>query len=143
MRSLSTSLSLIVAFIASAGFSSPYEDLVDERTQSPMRVCEQDQSCGRNASTEIGTPVANETTAPRSAKSIYQAGCAACHDAGVGGAPKLVADAWTERLQKGRPTLVQHAINGFGSMPAKGVCINCSDEEIELAVEYMLEASGL
>jgi len=38
-------------------------------------------------------------------------------------------------------TLVNHAINGFNAMPAKGGCSGCSDEEIESAVEHMVEAS--
>lgn len=49
--------------------------------------------------------------------------------------------AWGDRIDKGLETLVDHAINGFNAMPAKGGCSNCSDEEIQVAVEYMVEES--
>jgi cytochrome c5 len=38
-------------------------------------------------------------------------------------------------------TLVTHAINGYNAMPAKGGCSSCSDEEIQVAVELMVEDS--
>ena len=47
--------------------------------------------------------------------------------------------AWSTRLAKGMNMLYSNAINGIGAMPAKGLCPTCSDEEIEIAVDYMLE----
>jgi cytochrome c5 len=38
-------------------------------------------------------------------------------------------------------TLVSHAINGYNAMPAKGGCASCPDEEIEVAVKYIVEDS--
>jgi cytochrome c5 len=49
--------------------------------------------------------------------------------------------AWTDRLAQGDDTLYQHALEGFKGMPAKGLCMDCSEEEIELAVDYMVENS--
>lgn len=70
----------------------------------------------------------------------YKVSCYICHDTGAAGAPKLgVKDAWTDRLQKGKETLYTHAIKGFNGMPAKGGCLNCSDEEIQMSVDYMLQ----
>ena len=37
--------------------------------------------------------------------------------------------------------IYKHAIEGYKAMPAKGGCISCSDEEIQMAVDYMLEKS--
>ncbi|HSH27973.1 MAG TPA: c-type cytochrome, partial [Wenzhouxiangella sp.] len=37
---------------------------------------------------------------------IYSQVCAACHDTGAAGAPKLEAGDWTDRLEKGRDTLL-------------------------------------
>ena len=66
----------------------------------------------------------------------------ACHDAGVAGAPKIgVAADWADRIAQGEDTLVEHAINGIRGMPPKGTCMSCSDEEIRLAVEYMVGRS--
>ncbi len=42
---------------------------------------------------------------------------------------------------KGNATLVKHAIEGFNAMPPKGMCMDCSDDEIKAAVEYMVEQS--
>jgi len=70
---------------------------------------------------------------------IYVEACQACHMAGAAGAPQLVAEQWTERLDKGVETLVDHAINGFNAMPAKGGRIDLSDEQVRASVEYMLD----
>lgn len=69
---------------------------------------------------------------------IYNNVCSACHDSGAAGAPMLVADQWTERLPQGEETLVSHAINGIGTMPAKGGRMDLSDEQVRASVEYML-----
>ncbi|HCH19794.1 MAG TPA: cytochrome c5 family protein, partial [Cellvibrionales bacterium] len=67
-------------------------------------------------------------------------GCMACHTSGAAGAPMFRdAGAWSTRLAKGVDMLYSNAINGIGAMPAKGLCPTCSDEEIEIAVDYMLE----
>lgn len=76
----------------------------------------------------------------------YDQYCSICHDVGVGGAPKLDdADAWVSRTEKGMPALMANAINGISSangvMPAKGGFVHLSDEEVNAAVEYMVEAS--
>lgn len=78
-------------------------------------------------------------------KKIYDAACAACHGAGVAGAPK-VGDkaAWAPRIKQGNDTLYSHAIKGFqgkaGMMPAKGGS-SASDDEVKAAVDYMVSSS--
>ena len=72
-------------------------------------------------------------------KNIYEKGCAACHSAGVAGAPMLANKIqWEKRLAKGTEMLVNNAWSGIGGMPAKGLCGDCTKEEITLAVQYML-----
>ena len=80
--------------------------------------------------------------AVRSGESIYASNCQACHNYGVAGAPKTgdVA-AWADRLTKGIETVYANAINGIGAMPAKGTCMDCSDDEIIATIDYMLENS--
>ena len=51
------------------------------------------------------------------------------------------AEAWAPRIAKGMDTLVASTINGLGMMPAKGTCMNCSDEEIAAAVDYIVETA--
>ncbi|WMC10809.1 c-type cytochrome [Oceanimonas pelagia] len=82
-----------------------------------------------------------EPAEPRSGEAVYTAACSACHGTGAAGAPiKGDADAWGPRVAKGRDTLLDHALNGFNGMPARGACGNCSDEEIANAVDYMMNA---
>jgi len=69
---------------------------------------------------------------------IYDRACGTCHEVGAAGAPQLVASAWEDRLSQGRDTLVQHAINGIGTMPAKGGRSDLSDEQVAASVDYML-----
>ncbi|MBP9722420.1 MAG: cytochrome c5 family protein [Gammaproteobacteria bacterium] len=72
----------------------------------------------------------------------YKSSCYICHDTGASGAPKLGdKGAWGSRIAKGMDTLHEHAIKGFNAMPAKGGCLNCSDEEIVMTVEYMIQKS--
>ncbi|HVT63280.1 MAG TPA: cytochrome C, partial [Legionellaceae bacterium] len=37
--------------------------------------------------------------------------------------------------------LYQHAIKGYNSMPIKGACVSCSDNDIRAAVNYILDKS--
>jgi cytochrome c5 len=77
-----------------------------------------------------------------SGQKVYQINCAACHATGLLGAPKLGdKKEWASHLHNGLKHLVQKAINGVGSMPAKGGNMKLSDHEIKLAVEYMIEQS--
>jgi cytochrome c5 len=80
--------------------------------------------------------------AARSGSDIYATNCVACHSSGVAGAPILgdVA-AWTERLTKGVETVYANAINGIGAMPARGTCMDCSDDDVIAAIDHILENS--
>lgn len=70
---------------------------------------------------------------------IYSQVCAACHDSGAAGAPTLQADAWGDRLDKGRDELLASAINGLGAMPPRGGRPDLSDEQVAASVDYMLD----
>ena len=77
----------------------------------------------------------------RSGEVVYNQGCAACHTAGLAGAPMLGnLDQWTDRTSKGLEVLTANAYNGYNAMPAKGMCMDCSELEIERSVQYMLDA---
>ena len=78
---------------------------------------------------------------PRSGEAVYTAQCAACHAAGVAGAPKMGdAGAWADRLKQGLEALVQAAVKGKGAMPPRGGS-SASDEQIAASVHYMVNAS--
>jgi len=71
---------------------------------------------------------------------IYGRVCAVCHDAGVAGAPRMVAEEMGARLEeKGRDMLVSNAINGFNAMPARGGRSDLNDEQVAASVDYMLD----
>lgn len=80
--------------------------------------------------------------APADGPAIYEKTCAACHGAGVSGAPK-VGDkaAWAGLQEEGVDHLTQVAIQGEGGMPPRGGNPELSDEEVHAAVAYMLEQS--
>ena len=77
----------------------------------------------------------------RTGEAVYNQGCAACHTAGLAGAPMLGnAAQWTDRTTKGLELLTSNAYSGYNAMPAKGMCMDCSETEIERSVQYMLDA---
>ena len=59
------------------------------------------------------------------------------------GAPIIgIAANWYQRAQQSNMDgLYQHAIKGYNSMPIKGACVTCSDNDIKAAVDYILESS--
>ena len=85
-------------------------------------------------------PVKAEPTGPRDGASVYGTFCIACHASGVNGAPKTGdAGDWAPRIAQGKDVLTNHAIQGFNAMPAKGTCMDCSDDEIIAAIDHMIE----
>lgn len=90
-------------------------------------------------------PAAAPALAADAGKNIYNASCAACHGAGIAGAPKFADKAaWAARIKQGDAVLHDHAIKGFtgkaGMMPPKGGS-TASDAEVKAAVDYMVAAA--
>lgn len=87
-----------------------------------------------------------DANAPKELKAgdaVYKAVCAACHDTGAAGAPKVGdAGAWSARIGQGQSTLVGNAIKGLRAMPAKGGNPDLDNLEVERAVVYMANQSG-
>jgi cytochrome c5 len=110
---------------------------IEERIKPVGEIClEGDSSCG-------GPAVAAAASGPRSGEEVYQAACLACHDSGVAGAPRLGdAAGWADRIAKGMDALYASGVNGVPGtgMMAKGGCMNCSDEEVHAAVDYMVQS---
>lgn len=93
------------------------------------------------ASEVVSAPAASGGGA-RSGEDVYNSKCVTCHASGAAGAPKLGAAAeWASRMEKGLDVLYTSAISGFAGMPAKGLCFDCSDDEIKASVDYILENS--
>ena len=79
------------------------------------------------------------------AQTKYMASCFACHSTGAAGAPKVGegnAAEWAPRMEKGMDAVVANAINGVNTMPPKGLCFDCTDDDLRAIVEYMVESSN-
>ena len=77
----------------------------------------------------------------RSGKDIYESVCSTCHSRAVAGVPQLgAAPDWVLQMQKPRAEVMKNVISGFNDMPEKGNCADCTDAELGLAVDYMLES---
>lgn len=78
----------------------------------------------------------------RNGDAVYAAQCAACHTAGLAGAPKLGdAAAWGARIKTGYEALLTSALKGKGAMGAQGGG-DFNDVEIGRAVVHMANAAG-
>jgi cytochrome c5 len=74
----------------------------------------------------------------RTGEQVVKAQCHKCHEAGVGGAPKIGdRSAWAPRLSHGLDALVRSAINGHGGMPPRGGVVNLTDAELRHAILFM------
>jgi cytochrome c5 len=94
------------------------------------------------AKVEVGAAEAAVKGA-RTGEQVYAAACAACHDSGAAGAPKVGdKSAWGARLGQGLEGLLKSAINGKGAMPARGGNPDLADVEIARAVVLMANKSG-
>ena len=136
-----TVFSLITLLLASSVFAVELSDgqraAIEERIAPVGEVCLQgDTSCGG--------PAVAASSGPRSGEDVYNSACMACHSTGAGGAPKVgdVA-AWADRIAKGNDVLYASGVDGVPGtgMIAKGGCMNCSDEEIHAAVDFMVAGS--
>lgn len=110
-----------------------------ERIKPVGNICVEGKECAG------ASPVAAASSAggkSRSGEEIFNSTCTGCHSTGAAGAPKLGdKGAWGPRIAKGKDTLHKHALAGFNAMPPKGMCMNCSDDEIIATVDYMIGKS--
>ena len=82
------------------------------------------------------------SASPRSGEQIYTKYCTTCHATGLLNAPKKGdTGIWKTKLNAAGSyeKLLEHAINGINAMPPKGTCMDCSEEEISLAIQFMSE----
>lgn len=80
------------------------------------------------------------TAAAHPGEETYNRSCFSCHAGGVAGAP-IPGDtqAWAPRIAKGREVLLQSVKDGMPpGMPPMGLCMSCTDEDLDAAIDYML-----
>jgi cytochrome c5 len=91
----------------------------------------------------LGVPPSYQAPSLARGRQVYQKACVICHQEGQMSAP-LIGDAsnWYMRLKSsGLNVLYDHAIKGYNSMPVKGACVTCSDNDVISAVDYLLNES--
>ena len=115
-------------------------------TEGEATASEQETAAATESEPAEPETVAAAESAPAgtSGEEVYNSACVACHAAGVAGAPKTGdKESWGARVDQGLAALVNSAVNGKGAMPAKGGQPALTDDEIQGAVQYMLEQTGL
>lgn len=140
MKFMSLTIKTIGLAAAIAGFTASVNaanETAADRTKPIGEVCMAGDPCAAAAVASAGTGEA------RSGEQVYSTKCFTCHATGAAGAPKLGdAAAWAARLsERGEDGMYQSAIKGFKAMPAKGLCMDCSDDEIKGAVDHILANS--
>jgi len=76
---------------------------------------------------------------PHPGLAIWEGTCKVCHGVGLAGAPIAGNQkAWAKRLARGKESMYGHALKGWGDMPARGGNTDLTDEEVKLAVDYMV-----
>ena len=144
----STKLMLIVwaiamIFIGFKALNSTSGDSSNSETMVENSVLERIKPVGEvriDTSTQVASAEIVET-AVRSGEEIYNSKCAGCHTSGVMGSPKFASlEDWAPRVVLGLEKLTLSAIAGKGGMPAKGTCMDCTDNDIKITVQYMLDS---
>jgi cytochrome c5 len=73
---------------------------------------------------------------------VYKKSCAACHDQGIAGAPKIGDKAvWGPRIKQGKEALYAVGLKGKPGtgMVAKGGNASLSDADVKASVDYMID----
>ena len=96
--------------------------------------------CGCIDSSQSLSKEESEGASTHPGKEVYDDYCFPCHTPGLNGAPRIGdEEVWTARLAQGREALLQSTIEGIQpAMPPRGICFECSDEELDEAIDYMI-----
>jgi len=94
------------------------------------------------ARVELASAGAGGAKGSKTGEEIVNGACAACHAAGVAGAPKIGDKAlWAPRLAQGLDALVKSATAGKNAMPPKGGA-DVTPIELTRAIVFMANKSG-
>lgn len=118
------STSIILSLLWITGCGPTEESVVGQQDNAPARA--EDPAVDGSQRAALG-------------RNTYVAACAACHDEGRDGAPRLGdSAAWSARSPLWQSVLALHAQNGYLRMPAKGGDTELSDQAVAAAVEYLV-----
>jgi len=128
---------VVLLALATLGLgASEAKKAIEKRIAPVGQVCLEDQDCAQEVKI-----VASIQGGMRSGKEVYDTACTTCHAIALAGAPKFGDRvSWGERANEDLDRLVETVTNGLGGMPPMGMCMDCSQEELTNAVQYMLDA---
>ena len=74
---------------------------------------------------------------------VFAQNCMRCHESGRKGAPVVGDnDDWIARLEQPLDTMIQHALDGHGRMPARGDQ-DLTDQDVAAAVAYVVDRARM
>ncbi|MDP4650652.1 MAG: PQQ-dependent sugar dehydrogenase [Haliea sp.] len=80
-----------------------------------------------------------EASKEREGVTLYTQLCSTCHSSGQPDVPQIDRPQdWETALAQDIGVLYKNTLLGIGDMPAKGLCENCTDDEIRAAVDFMV-----
>ena len=109
-------------------------------------------SCGKNSqeNTKKNFSFVNSYSANlKNGRKVFNKACITCHLYGSGGSIMLNDSlSWSRVLsKKNKIEIYSNVYNGYmgekGPMPYKGGCLDCSDQDLMDAIEYILSINGL
>ena len=134
---------LVMIFIGYKSLSTSNTDSSHSNSSVDNAVLERIKPVGEvriDTSNMIASAESNEPS-ERSGEEIYNIKCAGCHTSGVMEAPKYASlEDWSTRIDLGLEKLTLSAITGKGGMPPRGACMDCTDNEIKVTVQYILDS---
>ncbi|GIS74653.1 MAG: c-type cytochrome [SAR86 cluster bacterium] len=129
-------IALALAFATLGLGASEAKKAIEKRIAPVGQVCVEGQDCAQEVNV-----VSSSLGGMRSGKEVYDAACTTCHAIALAGAPRFGDRlSWGERANEDLDKLVETVTNGLGGMPPMGMCMDCSQEELSDAVQYMLDA---
>jgi len=154
IKNLSIVLAILIVFTFTIIFLARDIGFKDEAESNPSRQAKAEErikpvsgvytgeagaAAIQQAAAAVTTEVSVAFDGSLDAEMIYTSVCSACHTTGAAGAPMLGSPEMAQRAEKGLDTLTQSAINGINAMPARGGRADLSDEQVQVAVEFMLK----
>ena len=128
----------LAGLLLAANAGAAAKDEIAARLQPAGQVCVFGEACAQGMKIPGAAPAE-----PKTPEGVYNTYYQACHATGANNAPVFGnAEAWQPRIAKGIDALYESGINGFnnGAMPARGTCVDCTDDEIKATVDYMVQA---
>ena len=97
-------------------------------------------ACGPSHKTLTPAEIAALKPADPHVATLYAHSCKACHAQPGTGAPTVHDHAqWDPRWAKGEDVLLNHAVLGFGAMPAGGQCAACTPQDYRAIIRFMAD----